>query len=297
MNTSLLVGLRPRTRLAARRRVAAASRLIVLLAIVGPGLASWARPAYAWGRLGHRVSARLAESRLGPATRSAIGELMGPGETLADVATWADEQRRAMPWSGPWHYVNVPITEPRYDSRFEGEAGSIVAKIDEFRQVLADRSASLERRRLALRFLVHLVQDVHQPLHVGDRGDRGGNVLQVRFFGKGSNLHKVWDSGLLEHVSREEADWVFELGAAIDAEAAERWARVTSAADWAGESLALARVAYCEPGCATALRPGSSLGEVYQQANLPVVRERLAQSAVRLAALLDAIFEGDGHHD
>jgi len=90
-----------------------------------------------WGRTGHRVSAMMAESRLTPAASAAVRGLLEPGESLADASTWADEQRE-VPRSGPWHYVNVPISEPRYDSRFCSPGGCVVSKIEDFERVLSD---------------------------------------------------------------------------------------------------------------------------------------------------------------
>jgi hypothetical protein len=263
------------------------ARLIVPLAIVLCGPWAAPRPAQAWGRLGHRVAARLAQSRLSPEAEAAVRDLLEPGETLADASTWADENRRDVPESGPWHYVNVPISEPRYSSRFCPEKGCVVSKLEEYRRILADRSAPRERRREALRFVVHFLQDLHQPLHVGDDHDRGGNDLQLQFFGQGSNLHRIWDSGLLEHDRRSESEWVEVLNGSINPKAAERWARVTSPEDWANESLAVARRAYCFPGSDDPLRRGARIGEAYEKANLPIARERLEEAGVRLAVLLN----------
>jgi hypothetical protein len=271
-------------------RLVAVLRPILPMVILCFGPSSSIQPAHAWGRLGHRISARIAEPRLSPSALRAVRDLLEPGETLADAASWADENRRDVPGSGPWHYINVPISEPRFDARFCNDAGCVLSKLDEYRRILADRSASRDQRRLALRLVVHFVQDIHQPLHVGDRDDRGGNDLQLQFFGKGSNLHRIWDSGLLERQDRRESDWVNTLNAAITPAAAERWARITSPEDWADESLAVARRAYCFPGSDDQLRPGARIGRAYEHANLPIVRERLEQSGVRLAALLNAIF-------
>ena len=155
--------------------------------------------ALAWGRLGHRASAKLADSRLSPRACAIIRELLEPGESLADASTWADEHSREIPGSTAWHYVNVPIWASRYDARDCRRQGCVISKIAEFRAILLDRKAPRTRRRTALRYLVHLVQDVHQPMHVADRNDRGGNTLQLRY-GRydNTNLHQVWDSGLLE---------------------------------------------------------------------------------------------------
>src|SRR5262245_28954187 len=127
-------------------------------------------PAVAWGRVGHRVISRLAEQSLTDKAKAGIGALLAERETLADASTWADEHRRELPKTAPWHYVDVPLDEPRYDDRFVGDEpakGFIVPKIRELRAVLKDRSRPVEERRQALRFLVHLVEDLHMPLHVG----------------------------------------------------------------------------------------------------------------------------------
>lgn len=243
-------------------------------------------PVLAWGRIGHRVSARLAEARLSPEARAAVTELLEPGEGLADASTWADEHRREMPETAPWHYVNVPITAPGYDRKFCPEAGCVVEKLDHFRRVLADKSRPRAERQAALRWVVHLTQDMHQPLHVGDRRDRGGNDLQLQFLGKGTNLHRLWDSGMIEAHSDDEAVWLKELDALATPELAEAWAKGT-VADWANESHAAAKRAYLMPGTATLLTPGTKLGEEYMDCSLAVVRQRLARSGARLASILN----------
>jgi hypothetical protein len=114
-----------------------------------------ATPALAWGRLGHRVISRLAERHLTPQAKAAIAELLESGESVADASLWADENRRRLPKTAPWHYVDVPLDEPKYDSRFSGELsskGGVVDKINEFRLVVRDKSKSVEDRRFALRF-------------------------------------------------------------------------------------------------------------------------------------------------
>jgi hypothetical protein len=132
--------------------------------------------ASAWGRLGHRLTARIAERYLTEKAKAEIGALLEPGESLADASTWADEHRREMPKTAPWHYVDVPLDEARYDDKWAGDEprkGYIVPKIRELRLVLKDRSRPVEERHKALRFIVHLVGDLHQPLHVGDNHNRG----------------------------------------------------------------------------------------------------------------------------
>jgi nuclease S1 len=268
---------------------AAPWRARLAMALIGTILASVpCRTALGWGRLGHRVAGAVAEARLSPAARAAVRELLEPGESLADASTWADEHRRDVPDSGPWHYVNVPITETRYDARFCDPRGCVVSKIAEYRRVLADPSAPKEDRRLALRLVAHFVQDLHQPLHVGDRGDRGGNDLQLQFFGQGSNLHRIWDSGLLERDGEDEPAMVRSLSVLARQHEAD-WDRGT-VEDWATESLSAAKVAYLVPNGGGPLRKGASLGRSYQSANISTARKRVAQSGVRVASLLNASF-------
>jgi hypothetical protein len=220
-------------------------------------------PAWAWGRTGHRVIAKLAERHLTEQARAEIKALLEPGESLADASTWADEVRGKMRHTAPWHYVDVPLDEPRYDDWFaadDARHGYIVPKIRELKVVFKDRSRPIEERREALRFLVHLVEDLHMPLHVGDNGDRGGNDTQVRFFDRGSNMHRVWDSEIIARAERNEDRWVAAL-VEMDTPEARRQAKGGSVEDWATESLVAARGAYQDPATGRRIKPGSKLGD------------------------------------
>jgi hypothetical protein len=261
-----------------------------LAALVAVAIAFATVPALGWGRIGHRVSARLAETLLTPVTKAAIRDLLDPGESLADASTWPDEVRRDRPESAPWHYVNVPIDEKGYDPRFCPAQGCVVSKIPDFLATLKRPGATRLEKREALKFLVHFVQDMHQPVHVGDRRDRGGNDLQVQFFGEGSNLHRVWDSGLIEHVASDEAKTFDRLKPAFTAD----FVRINSpgtVVDWANESHAAARDAYNDPVTGMPLKKGAKLGEEYQARNIAVAERRVLQSAVRLAKLLNDAFD------
>jgi hypothetical protein len=250
-----------------------------------------ARTALGWGRLAHRASAKLADSRLSPRARASIRDLLEPGESLADASTWADEHSREIPGSTSWHYVNVPIWAEHYDARDCRRQGCVVSKIAEFRATLLDRKAPVARRRTALRFLVHLVQDVHQPMHVADRNDRGGNTLQLRY-GRydNTNLHQVWDSGLLSRAFRNEDDLMHHLDDLARRPESREWLNGRTE-DWADESLLVGRSAYHVPGSAVTLRRGDSIGRDYERDNVPRAVDRLARAGVRLASLLDDIFK------
>lgn len=263
--------------------------LVVLVATAQP------REVRAWGPRGHRVAGRVAEARLTPKAKAAVKALLEPGESLADASTWADDFRDQVPGSTPWHFVNVPITEERYHARYcDDRRGCVVDKIREFRKTVVDKTQPIKKRREALRFLVHLIEDLHMPLHVGTReergrSDRGGNNLQVQFFRRGMSLHRVWDTGLIEEHSRDENRWLREVNAEATSENARAWSKGTLE-DWATESLEAARKAYENPETLRPIREGDRLEREYLDQHLPVVRKRLAQAGTRLASVLNGLF-------
>ncbi len=249
-------------------------------------------PSWAWGPLGHRLSGRLAERHLNPRAKAAVASLLEPGESLADASTWADEHRRDIEGSGPWHYVDVPLDQDRYDDRFAGpqpERGYIVPKIREFRAILKDPNRPITERRNALRFLVHLVEDLHMPMHVGDNHDRGGNDTQVQFFDRGSNMHRVWDSGIIGRAEPNEDRWLADL-VAMDTPEARSKAQAGTIEGWATESLLAAKKAYQDPTTGQRIKSGHKLADAYQKTSLPVVKLRLYQASVRLAMILNEVF-------
>jgi nuclease S1 len=202
--------------------------------------------AHAWGRLGHRVISRIAENNLNPKAKAAIAELLEPGESLGDASTWADENRGRLRKTAPWHYVDVPLDEPKYDKKWSADdpkKGCVVDKINEFRATLKDKTKTVEERRFALRFLIHCVEDMHMPMHVGDNQDRGGNDSQVRFFDRGTNMHRLWDTDMIERTSKSEDFWLAAL-AALNMQGNRQEAMKGNVEDWATESLLAARQAY-----------------------------------------------------
>jgi hypothetical protein len=254
-----------------------------------------ATPAWAWGRLGHRVIARLAEKHMTAEAKAGVAALLEPGESMALASIWADEIRGRQPKTAPWHYVDVPLDQARYDARFSGDdpkKGCVVDKIAEFRAILKDSSRSVEDRRFALRFLLHLIGDLHQPCHVGDNHDKGGNLTQVRWFDRGSNMHRVWDTGIIERAGGTEDFWLAELAELDTVETRAAWMSRT-VEDWATESLFLARAAYEIPGTDQRIKSGQKLGNEYQAKHLPVVRRRLCQAAMRLAMVLNEAFRAE----
>jgi hypothetical protein len=180
-------------------------------------LLSCSLPAFAWGPEGHSLIARIAEAQLKPAVHARVVEILGPGKTMSSVASWPDEVRRARPETAPWHYVDIPVDKPRLDMERDCPKGAcIIVAIATMERTLRDGAASDVQRREALMFLIHFVGDLAQPLHCSDRNDKGGNGVQVLYHDRRSNLHSVWDSGLLGRMGSEE-----QLFPALSAESTE----------------------------------------------------------------------------
>jgi len=250
------------------------------LALVAAGLLSWHPvPASVWGGLGHRLIARVAAEHLSAAVRAEVDTLLG-GLELRDVAVWADSIRPGRPETGPFHYINVPV-----DSSFSGwrrycpAAGCILEALERYRAALADRSNPRSERSEALRWIVHLVGDLHQPLHAGDRGDRGGNDLPVLWEGFRTNLHSVWDGRILGSAGLDEAAFWARLRERLTT-ADPTWSD-GGPVDWAAESHALSRdQAYRVPG-------DLDVSSAYATENLPRAEQRLLQAGIRLGRVIE----------
>jgi nuclease S1 len=250
--------------------------LLIPAAVASAPLTTGAR----WWDLGHRIVARLAETRLTPHTREAVRDILD-GQSLADASVWADNIRQYRHDADKLHYVNIPLADTRYVPERHCPGGQcIIAAIEQERHLLADPAASREERAEALRFLIHFMGDMHQPLHVGDDGDRGGNQRAVIFLGHPTDLHKVWDGEMIDS-SVANQDEYFELlrkrMRSLDLKALEAGTVV----DWAmeGHRIAAEHV-YRLP------RDGR-IGRAYVRANRPIIDRALIAGGVRLAKVLN----------
>ncbi len=253
-------------------------------------LLSAALPAHAWGPLGHRLVARLAEDGLSPAARVELDRLLAaePGATLAGIATWADELRGSDPVLGrrtaAWHYVNIGEAGCRYQAKLHCPDGDCVnAALEAQARILADRRRSDAERLQALKFVVHMAGDAHQPLHAGNFHDRGGNRHQINFRGKGTNLHALWDSGMLNTRGMDEDAWLRRL------RAQPAPARV----GLASPPRSGFAVPWVEQSCRIATAPdvyprGHVIDDAYLSAHLPALEAQLRAGGARLAELLGA---------
>jgi hypothetical protein len=247
--------------------------------------------ALAWGYEGHRVIAEIAEQYLDSATARQIREILALDNaiTLAEVSTWADEIRGQRRETARWHYVNIPIRPPAgapaaYDGERDCPGGDcVVAAIERFAATLGDPSAPARERLEALKFVVHFVADLHQPLHAANNDDRGGNGVAVVLAGRPMTLHAMWDWGILEPaVGGDERAYAMRLYHQITHGEVAEWQRGTLI-DWANESFAIARTRIYGEAQPKAAAPEFTDGSVF----LPVVNQQLEKAGVRLAAVLN----------
>jgi hypothetical protein len=257
-------------------------RLVLLLA----ALFSLPLPAHAFGESGHRIIAELAARQLRPAASAEVARLLAgePEPTLAGVATWADDLRKAETGNkrtNRWHFVNFKGGDCSYvPVRDCPDGNCVIAAINRTTLALADRRRPDAERRDALKFLVHLVGDVHQPLHATPLDDHGGGDYQVSYHGEGRNLHTVWDALLLQTAGRSTSEYVDFLGSKppLPADPARHSDR--PAVDWATES--------CEIVLHGKIYPEKHvIDDAYLDANRPLVEQRLRRAGSRLADVLN----------
>lgn len=244
--------------------------------------------ALAWGVQGHQVVAAMAQARLNPAARAEAKRLLAlePGATLLTVSTWADEQRS--PETARWHYVNFPRGQCTYTPARDCPDGQCVVAAIEQQSELLQSTAPDAERLLALKYVVHLVADVHQPLHAGHGDDRGGNTYQLQAFLQGSNLHAVWDVGLIRALNQD----VPELAARLDKRLTQL-AVPTDVAGVKGLVGAFNAANAAEESCRIVATPGFYPGRLvdvdYLKQFTPVLEARLALAGTRLAEVLNRL--------
>ena len=228
----------------------------------------------------------IADEYLCPEARRELQPLLG-AMSLADAGVWPDQLRSRPEWahSKPWHYINV-ADGGSVAVAARASDDNVLAVLARFEAELGNRNLPLEQRSIALRFIAHLVADIHQPLHVGRQEDRGGNRIGVIVGRKTSKLHAVWDGLALSAAARRRpADYARQLGP-VDGPSLKRW-QAAQPLVWAEESMALRPVVYAFD----AANVPSPLGQDYLDTARTVLDQRLMQAGVRLAARLNAAFD------
>lgn len=243
---------------------------------------------HAWGRLGHSIVAEIAQRHLSPAAEAEVERLLAPEHTksLADIASWPDEIRNDPTKAALWkqtsalHYVNFASGDCNYTPPRDCKDGQcVVVGIDHYVTILGDRNQSDATRLEALKFVTHFLGDEHQPLHAGSRDDKGGNTYQVQFNGKGTNLHSVWDSGLLKTRGLDYMAYANELDSRGEVALPDPIPPFDNAyAQWAEESCMISRDIYPDD---------HRIDQTYVDKELPVAELRLREAARRLAEVLN----------
>jgi hypothetical protein len=231
---------------------------------------------FAWGVQGHEVIADLAWQGLQPMARQEVARLLAlePGQTLGSIASWADVTRSVS--TSAWHYVNFPRGTCSYVPQRDCSDGNcVVAAIEQQRDIFASNASDADRLR-ALKYLVHFVGDVHQPLHAGYADDRGGNQFQLRILMRGSNLHALWVSGLLHQMDLDNATLESVLQSLVPTQ----------------DGLDLRAQQMAQESCRIVAMPDfypvDGVNVAYVQRFTPVLQRRLALAGARLAGILNA---------
>lgn len=235
-----------------------------------------------WGTTGHRTVGKIAEKHLSKKTKKQIDKLL-KGESLAFVSTFGDEiksdERYGRFYS--WHFVNFPF-DTKYEDSNKNPKGDIVMGINYCIDVLKDRNSNEDDKIFYLKFLVHLMGDLHQPLHVGRAEDKGGNDIQVKWHNKSTNLHRVWDSDMI-------GSWNMSyLELALNAKKLSKLQiesiKKGNVLDWTYESQKLAKQVY------NSAKTGKKLGYKYSYEHFGIVRSQLQKAGIRLAKILNDIY-------
>lgn len=233
-----------------------------------------------WGATGHRATGFVAEKHLNSKARKKLRELLGQ-ESLAMASTWMDDVRSdsTYDYMTDWHWVTIE-TGQTYDQSKKNKNGDVIMTLERIISELKSRKLDRRKEIEAIKILIHLVGDIHQPLHVGCCDDHGGNRVKVKWFRSDADLHGVWDSNMIDGTKLSYTELGESLGMP-DAPTVKRWQSAT-VRDWANESMSHRQQVY-DIG-------KGSLSYEYSYHNMPLVRERVLQAGVRLAGVLNEIY-------
>ncbi|GAA4319151.1 S1/P1 nuclease [Christiangramia aestuarii] len=236
-----------------------------------------------WGKTGHRATAEIAEKHLTENAKEAIDELLG-GYGLAFVANYADDIKSDPEYRkyGPWHYVNISPEADKYKIEEASKKGDLVQAIRKCVAALKDKETSKEQKEFYLKMLVHFVGDLHQPFHTGHAEDKGGNDIQVRWFNDGSNIHRVWDSEMINFYQMSYTELAINTKDLSKKEIKE--IKKGKLLDWVYESREMAEDLYA------GVQNGEKLGYSYMYEHMPTVLNQLQKGGIRLAKILNEIY-------
>ena len=261
-------------------------KLVLLTTLASLMLLAVSNNAAAYGQNGHRIIGQIAEWHLTPVTKQAIEKLLS-GDHLPEVTTWADEMRSSPDkkwWSRTkWHYISLnTIDDFKPDTyKFDDEVKDVYTGIRKAIDVLSSPKSKQQEKEFYLRFLTHLVGDLHMPLHVGRAEDKGGNTIQVEFFREKMNLHTLWDTKLIESQNLSFTEFARFINT-TDTKLVSNYVS-TQPRDWVVESFNLRDDVYD-------IKDGEfSYDYIYR--HMPTVKDQLRKGGIRLAGILNAIFD------
>ena len=240
-----------------------------------------------WGVVGHRAIGKIAESHLSQKAKTAVSLLLG-SESLAMVSTYPDEIRsyEQYAYTAPWHYVNLPhgLTYEQFSAQLIGlEKPNIYKALLNCADDLRNPAKTKDEKVFALKFLVHLVGDLHQPMHTGRSEDSGGNGIKVKLMRKDSNLHGLWDSSLIDYTGMTYTELAANCDQASN-QSIKQWQK-DDIVKWVYESYEISQNLYAE----AAKNPEFDYN--YYPNHADIVKQRINQAGVRLAGLLNDIYK------
>lgn len=238
-------------------------------------------PGFAWGPTGHRTTGLIAEKYLNKKAKKELLRILG-GQSLSMASTWMDEVRSDSTYDfmSDWHWVTIQDGQT-YDQSEKNPNGDVVQTIERIIASLKSKKLSAKDEAEYLKILIHLVGDIHQPLHVGGGNDRGGNDVKVMWFRTDSNLHRVWDSDMIDDTHLSFTELAESLNKPTT-NSVSGWQKA-SVREWATESMSYRKQVY-DYG-------NGKLGYRYAYLNFGIVRERLLQAGVRLAGVINEIYK------
>jgi hypothetical protein len=264
----------------------------------------------AWGNTGHEIVGSIAQALLNTGASNQVGSILN-GATLESVATWADSVKRSpgYEWSGVLHYVDIQDWACNYvPSRDCADKNCVTGALYNYTSRTGSTSIDPTQRNEALKFLTHFAGDVHQPLHAGFVGDEGGNKLEGKYEGKSTNLHAIWDEGIITTRLANDfggdqtqyTNWLIQQIQGPWANNASSWATCGSSPSqyvcpdgWATESAGLACTQAYVDQTGAQIQNGFTLGDDYYNFNSGIVDMQLAKGGVRLASTLNKLFSSE----
>lgn len=236
---------------------------------------------FAWGQLGHYLIGYMAEKQMKRSVRKKVERVLHP-MSVARSGTWMDEIKsdNAFDYANSWHYLISKNGE--YDESIQEKGGNAYSAINRIKEELIAGNLDRNQEAILLKMLIHLVEDIHQPLHVGTGEDRGGNDVRLEYFGRATNLHAVWDSGILDGISMSYSEIGNELSRRINKDLIAGY-RAGTMNKWLEEAVASRSQIYDFP-------ESQRISYGYGYENMPLLEERLIAASIRLAQILEEIY-------